>query len=85
MIFIFTDLKFIFSNMRFGYIQQFEICFLDTKIGCETYSELKMKTPEWTQWHRPDVFIINFEHISHLVLVLLFLTLSMYLFAGLDE
>ena len=67
----------IFNSSRFA--------FLDTKIRCETYSELKMKTPEWTQWHRPDVFIINFEHISHLVLVLHFLTLSMYLFAGLDE
>ena len=28
------------------------------------------------------VFIVNFEHISHLVLVFLFLTLNMYLSAG---
>ena len=28
------------------------------------------------QWRRSGVFIINFEHISHLVLVFLFLTLS---------
>ena len=27
-------------------------------------------------WHRSSVFIVNFEHISHLVLVFLLLTLS---------
>ena len=34
------------------------------------------------QWRRPDVFIVIFEHISHLVLVLLLLTLKMKLPAG---
>ena len=34
--------------------------------------------------HRSAVFIFNFEHISHLVLVLLLLILSMYLIAGFD-
>ena len=29
------------------------------------------------QWHRPGIFIFNFEHISHLVLVFLLLTLNM--------
>ena len=29
------------------------------------------KTPERRQWHRSGVFIVNFEHISRLVLVLL--------------
>ena len=29
------------------------------------------------QWHRSGVFIVNFEHISHLVLVFLLLTLNM--------
>ena len=28
------------------------------------------------QWRRSGIFIVNFEHISHLVLVFLFLTLS---------
>ena len=28
------------------------------------------------QWRRSGVFIVNFEHISHLVLVFLLLTLS---------
>ena len=36
---------------------------------------------EWR--HRSTVFIFNFEHISHLVLVLLLLILSMYLIARL--
>ena len=37
----------------------------------ETYSKLTIKTPEWRQWHRSGVFILNFEHISHLFLVFL--------------
>ena len=35
-------------------------------------SELTVKTPE----RRPAVFIVNFEHISQLVVVFLLLTLS---------
>ena len=31
-------------------------------------SKLKIKTPERRHWRRTDVFIVNFEHISHLVL-----------------
>ena len=34
--------------------------------------------------HHSTVFIFNYEHISHLVLVLLLLILSMYLIAGFD-
>ena len=34
-----------------------------------------MKTPELRQWRRFDVFIVNFEHISHISLVFLLLTL----------
>ena len=34
--------------------------------------------------HSSTVFNFNFEHISHLVLVLLLLILSMYLIAGFD-
>ena len=33
-------------------------------------------------WRRSDVFIVNFEHTSHLVLVFLLLTLNMQLPAG---
>ena len=35
-----------------------------------------IKTPERRHWHRSDVFIVNFEHISHLVLMFQLLTLS---------
>ena len=34
-----------------------------------------MKTPERRQWGRSGVFIVNYEHISHLILVFLLLTL----------
>ena len=44
---------------------------------CEIYSKLTIKTPERRHCHRPGVFIVNFEHISHLVLVFLLLTLNM--------
>ena len=30
--------------------------------------KLTIKTPERTHWRRYDIFIVNFEHISHLVL-----------------
>ena len=32
-------------------------------------SELTIKTPEPLQWRLSAVFTVNFEHISHLVLV----------------
>ena len=43
----------------------------------EICSELTIKTPERRQWRRFGVFIVNFEHISHLVLEFLLLPLSM--------
>ena len=43
---------------------------------CEISSKLTMKTPEQPQWRRSGVFIVNYEHISHIVLVFLLLTLS---------
>ena len=39
--------------------------------------KLTIKTPERLHWHRSDVAIANFEHISHLVLIILLLTLNM--------
>ena len=44
---------------------------------CEICSKLTIKTPERRQWHGSGVFIINFEHISHLVLLFLLLFLNM--------
>ena len=37
---------------------------------------LTIKTPERRQLRRSGVFIVNFEHISNLVLVFLLLTFS---------
>ena len=42
-----------------------------------TCSNLTMKTAKRRHWLHSDVFIINFEHISHLVLLFLLLTLTM--------
>ena len=33
---------------------------------CEICSKLTIKTPKRRQWRRFGVFIVNFEHISHL-------------------
>ena len=49
----------------------------NTRTCCEICSKLTIKTPERHQWHRSGVFIVNFEHISHLVLVFILLTLNM--------
>ena len=40
------------------------------------------KTPERRHWRRSGVFIVIFEHISHLFLVFLLLILSKYVLAG---
>ena len=42
---------------------------------CEISSKLAIETPEQRQ-RRSGVFIVNFEHISHLALVFLFLNLT---------
>ena len=48
----------------------------NTKTRCEICSKLTTKkTPERRQWRRSGVFIVNFEYISHLILVFLLLTL----------
>ena len=55
----------------------------NTRTRCEISSELTIKTPERRQSHRSGIFIVNFEHISQLVLVFLLLTLNMQLPTGL--
>ena len=52
------------------------------RTSCEVCSELTIKAPERRQWRRSGVFIVNFKHISHLVLVFLLITLSRYMPAG---
>ena len=41
------------------------------------------KDTERSHWRRSGVFIVNFEHISHLGLVFLLLTLNMQMLTGL--
>ena len=53
----------------------FEVNNRNTRKKCEICSKLTIKTCERRQWHRFSVFI-NSEHILHLVLVFLLLTLS---------
>ena len=47
-----------------------------TRARFETCSKLTIKTPERRHWCHFGVFTVNFEHIWHLVLVLLLLTLN---------
>ena len=43
----------------------------NTRTRCEICSKLTIKTSERRHWRGSGVFIVNFEHISNLVLVLL--------------
>ena len=43
----------------------------NTRTRCEICSKLTIETPERRHWRRFGVFIVNFEHISHFILVLL--------------
>ena len=49
----------------------------NTRIRCEICSKFTIKIPERRQRRCSGVFIVQFEHISHLVLVFLLLTLNM--------
>ena len=48
----------------------------NTRTRCGICSKLTINTPERRHWRRSGVFIVNFEHIPHLVLVFLLLTLN---------
>ena len=47
----------------------------NTRTRSKICSKLTIKIPERRHWRRSGTFIVNFEHISHLVLVFLLLTL----------
>ena len=49
----------------------------NTRTRFEICSKLTIKTPEQRHWRHFGIFIVNFEDISHLVLVFLLLTLNM--------
>ena len=74
----FTELDFPTGNYMFKVNNR------NTRTRCGMCSNLTIKTPERRQWHRSVVFIVNFEHISHLVLVFQLLTLSRQMLAGLN-
>ena len=57
-------------------IYLFKVNNRNTRTTCEICSKLTIKTPERCYWRSSGVFIVNFEHISYLVLVFLLLTLS---------
>ena len=48
----------------------------NTRTRCKICLKLTIKAQERSQWHRSDIFTVNFEHISHLFLVFLLLTLD---------
>ena len=54
----------------------------NTRTSCEICSKLTIKIPERCQWRYSGISIVNSEHISHLVLMFLLLTLNMQLLAG---
>ena len=54
----------------------------NTRIICEIYSQLTIKTPDRRHWRRSDVFIVKFENISQLDLVFPWLTLNKQMPAG---
>ena len=41
----------------------------NTKARCQMSLKLTVRTPEWHQWHHSSVFVVNFQHISHIHLV----------------
>ena len=53
----------------------------NTRTRCEICPKLTIKIPEQRHWR---VFTVNFENISHLILVYLLLNLNMQLPAGLN-
>ena len=55
---------------------------METPVKCEICLKLTIKTPEQRHWHRSDVFIVNFEQISDVVLVFPLLALNKYILIG---
>ena len=63
---LFNRLLFFSAN-----IYLFKFSNRNTRKKYEIRSKLIIKKPEWCQWHRSGVFIVNFELISHLFLLLI--------------
>ena len=80
-----TNLGFKSMKWEVSGIQQIFSC-SNSKVNalkrCKIGSKLTIKIPERCLWRRSGVFIINFEHTSHLFLLFLLLTFSRCMFAG---
>ena len=57
-------------------IKLFKVNNKNVRKRCEICSKVTIKTPERRHWLCSGVFIVTFEHISHLFLVFLLLTLN---------
>ena len=60
----------------------FKVSNRNNRTRFEICSKLTIKTPERNQLRRSGLFIVNFEHISHLLLVFLLLTLNRLMLTG---
>ena len=61
----------------------FKVNNINTRKRCKICSMLTIKTSEWRHWRWSGIFIVNFEHISHLFLVFLLSTFNKYMLARL--
>ena len=64
------DFFFYFTPIAAG-IYLLEVNNKNPRARCEICSKLTIKIPEQHQWRGSGIFFVNFEHISHLVLVFL--------------
>ena len=64
------------QSLDLARIWLFKVNSRKTKTICETSSNSAIKTPEWLRRHRSCAFIVNFEQISHTVLVFTLLILN---------
>ena len=67
-----------FTGLSAG-IYLLKVNYRNTRTRYEICSKLTLKIPERRQWHRSGIFTVNFEHISHFVLVFLLINLNMWL------
>ena len=72
----YSSIRFVFETVFPAGIYLLKVNNRNTRTRCEICSKLTINTPERRHWPRSGVFIVNFEHISHLVLVFLLLTLN---------
>ena len=68
--------KIVILGITLAGIYMFKVNNRNTRTRCQVCSKLTIKTPEWRQWRRSGFFIVNSEHISHLVLMFLLSTLN---------